>query len=1010
MADRTVSVKLRADVSSYVASLKTAAGQTKTFASGLETGITKNKAQADAVALGLLGIGLAAGVVALKAVKSFADFDAAMSDVQASTHETAGNMDLLRNAAMDAGARTAFSAIQAAGAVSELAKAGVSTADILGGALDGALALAAAGSLDVGDAAETAATAMTQFKLSGKDVPHIADLLAAAAGKAQGDVSDMAMALKQSGLVAAQFGFSVDETVGVLAEFASAGLIGSDAGTSLRTMLLRLANPSKQAADELKALGINVYDAGGNMVKPAVLAGELSSQMSKLDPATRNAALATIFGSDAIRAASVLYADGSAKAAGWVSSVNDTGYAAETAAIKQNNLKGDLEKLSGAFDTLMIEMGSGANGPLRDVVQALTGVVDMLGGIPAPVRAAALGVAGFTAILALTGAGGIKAVQGYTAAKAAITTLGISGKTAGFALGGLGIVFTLATFVVGAYAKSHAEAKARVEDFTAAIKADSGALGDNTRQAVVNALQKKGALDDAKALGISLVTVTDAMLGNAAAQKTVNDVLGKYLNESPAQLAAHSAEGSVVDENANAAGRLAAATGSTNGELQKAIKSSQQNTEAMGGSTDATKLSAAALDAARLKAAGLFPVLDTTTAAFSYLTAAQQANEAALSATKTAVDALVTSMHILDGDAIGTTEATIGFKNAVFDLKSNLDGSTRSLSINTEGGRKNQTALIGLIKDANTHAEAVTRQTASIGKGTAVLETDIAAIRKAATAAGLNKAAVDKLIGSYVRIPAKKATTITAPGLSKQLTDSKAYKQWLDSLPAAKRTLVTAPGLYTELGHSKSFNDYLRAQPKATQSRVSAPGLSGELSRIQAFNRYLDTVNGKTAVSTTIWRKITQNIITHSQAPTPMNHATGGPVLGAGTATSDDILMYGSNGEHMLTASDVEKAGGQAAIYRLRAGIQAGVLRFAGGGQVDLSVDAGRVRGYARGGVASAAPTDWGRPQVVAPQPSGLGQLTGRLYLDNGTFLGIVKGEVRHEVSRSAMGANRKRG
>jgi TP901 family phage tail tape measure protein len=87
-------------------------------------------------------------------------------------------------------------------------------------------------------------------------VPHIADLLSAAANKAQGSVTDIGFALKQGGLVASQFGISIEETTGTLAAFASAGLIGSDAGTSLKTMLIALANPSAKSATLMQELGI----------------------------------------------------------------------------------------------------------------------------------------------------------------------------------------------------------------------------------------------------------------------------------------------------------------------------------------------------------------------------------------------------------------------------------------------------------------------------------------------------------------------------------------------------------------------------------------------------------------------------------------------------------------------------------------------------------------------------------------------------------------------------------
>ena len=97
------------------------------------------------------------------------------------------------------GAATAFSATEAAQGVEALLKAGVSAKDVLGGGLAGALNLAAAGNLDVAGSAEAAASAMNQFGLSGQDIPHVADLLAQAAGTAQGEVSDMAVGARPVG-------------------------------------------------------------------------------------------------------------------------------------------------------------------------------------------------------------------------------------------------------------------------------------------------------------------------------------------------------------------------------------------------------------------------------------------------------------------------------------------------------------------------------------------------------------------------------------------------------------------------------------------------------------------------------------------------------------------------------------------------------------------------------------------------------------------------------------------
>jgi TP901 family phage tail tape measure protein len=427
VADRVVKYVFRGDISGLKSSLTAAGAGVKDLGNKL----TAAGKDGDKFRTGLTSVGGAAGKVGLVAaaglgamVAATANFDKAMSGVKAATHETAANMELMRAAAIKAGADTAFSASEAADGIEQLAKAGVATKDILGGGLDGALSLAAAGSMEVGDAAEVAATALTQFKLQGKDIPHVADLLAAAAGKAQGEVSDMGMALKQGGLVAAQMGLSIEETTGTLAAFASAGLLGSDAGTSLKTMLLKLANPSSQAAGLMQQLGINAYDASGNLVSMSNLAGQLQTAFKGQSQATRDAAMATIFGSDAIRASSILYSQGSKGITDWTNKVNDQGFAAETAALKLDNLSGDLEKLKGSLETALIGSGEGSQGMLRGLVQGADSLVNAFNNLPGPAKNVATA---FTAITAVTGGGlwfSAKAIGGIANMRQALADLG----------------------------------------------------------------------------------------------------------------------------------------------------------------------------------------------------------------------------------------------------------------------------------------------------------------------------------------------------------------------------------------------------------------------------------------------------------------------------------------------------------------------------------------------------------------------------------------------------------
>ena len=406
MTERVVKVSLTAQVSNYLAGMEQARKKTSEVGSEAEKAKAKVEAQAQAmqqIGTGLLAIGAVAAVGVGMAIKKFADFDAAMSEVQASTHESAENMGLLRDAAIEAGASTVFTATEAANAIDELSKAGVSAADVLGGALAGSLDLASAGGLGVADAASIAATALTQFKLEGSDIPHVADLLAAGAGKAQGSVQDLGAALAQGGLVASQAGMSLDETTGALAAFASAGLIGSDAGTSLKTMLLALEKPSGKAAQLMEDYGISVYDNQGKMLGMSEIAGQLQAGLKDLTDEQRNSALATIFGTDAVRSASVLYDQGAKGIDSWNKKVNDSGYAAETARIKLDNLNGDVEKLGGAFDTALIKAGSASDFALRGLVQTVTQLVDIFGSAPLGVQQVALALGVLTAGASLAG-------------------------------------------------------------------------------------------------------------------------------------------------------------------------------------------------------------------------------------------------------------------------------------------------------------------------------------------------------------------------------------------------------------------------------------------------------------------------------------------------------------------------------------------------------------------------------------------------------------------------------
>lgn len=380
--NKNIVIRLMADTASYEAAMTRAGSTARTVASGMENTGRKSAL----IASGMTAAGLAVAAFGVAAVKMAADFDQQMSTVQANTGATSAQMDQLRAAAVEAGASTVYSASDSADAINDLGKAGMSVTDILTGGLTGALNLAASDGMAVGDAAEYMANALSMFHLKGSQASQVADTLAAGAGKAVGNVSDFGEALNNCGAQANSFGMNVQETTGVLALFAQNGTIGAEAGTQLNSMLMKLAAPSAEASNTMKELGISAYDAQHHFVGMANFAGQLQKAEKNLTDEQRNQANATIFGSYAIKAANYLYEAGESGVNKWTKAVSESGYAAEQAAAKNNNLKGDLENLGGSMESLMISVGEGAQGPLRKMVQGLDTLVDAFAGLPSGVQ------------------------------------------------------------------------------------------------------------------------------------------------------------------------------------------------------------------------------------------------------------------------------------------------------------------------------------------------------------------------------------------------------------------------------------------------------------------------------------------------------------------------------------------------------------------------------------------------------------------------------------------------
>lgn len=757
--DRSVAVRLTADVKGYVAGMAAASKKAQDFGRAATESAGKHRRAFDEIGTSALGAGVAIGAVATAAVVSFAKFDQAMSRAAAGTMATGSSLQALREAALTAGAQTAFSATEAADAITALGKAGVSTADILSGGLDASLSLAAAGQLQVGQAAEIAATAMTQFSLKGKDIGKVADLLAAGAGKAQGDVTDLAAALKYVGPVAASMGISIEETTGVLAQFASQGIIGEQAGTGLRGMLGSLTSPSKVAADEIERLGLQLYDAQGSFLGVQNVAGQLQGALGGLSDAQRDAALGTIFGNEQITVAKILYAGGAEAVEEWTAAVDDTGYASRQASILMNNLAGDFEELKGSLETALIRSGSGANDGLRALTQTATDAVNIFGALPESVQESTIVIAGVTAATLLLAGGMLKGAVAVRGMQTNLAELGVSATRTRGAMVALGKAATAAAVLTF------------VPDIAASIDKSAGNVGSSVSQMALE-LAKFGQGSDlageaAKTFGGDLDGLADRSMANLytktlGLKQAVQDLSGSngffrkdlpFLGSPEAtQIEQYSqALTQLAQTDAPAAAqafeRLASTAGLTSGETEQLLDLMPQYKDYL----TQVAVSQVSSGEAAAGAADATSVLKEQMAGASY-----SAEQLAKDLSDANAEASDYSGAVLDARA-----ATREYQAALDDARESLAQNGRTLDDTTPKGRANAAALDAV-------AVAAQRQATALLDGGGTQEAYRASLVRAraelvtmATKFFGSTAAAEKYADAVLKIPTKVSTKVS---------------------------------------------------------------------------------------------------------------------------------------------------------------------------------------------------------------------------------------------------------
>lgn len=321
------------------------------------------------------GLAAVAGTAAfaLSSVNKAMDYEAEMSTIQALTGATNDEMKRMSDLAMEMGANTKYSALEAAQGIEELLKSGLTPAAVEAGGLEAALNLATAGGLELADASEIMSTALNAYKNDAMTAADASNILAGTANASATSVQELRYSLSAVSAVAAGVGQSFMDTNTALGLFANNGLKGSDAGTSLKTMLSNLSPKTDKAATLMKKLGIitkngsnQFFNAKGELRSLADVTDVLRKSLIDLNPKERGDALYEMFGSDAIRGATILFnegANGVRKFQAEMSKVT----ALDVAKQKMDNAKGAMEQLGGAIETIQIS----AMQPLLPVIKDL---------------------------------------------------------------------------------------------------------------------------------------------------------------------------------------------------------------------------------------------------------------------------------------------------------------------------------------------------------------------------------------------------------------------------------------------------------------------------------------------------------------------------------------------------------------------------------------------------------------------------------------------------------------
>lgn len=407
----TATAHLDMDTSGFVSGLKTAQTQAAAAMASIEsTSAAKMANVTNALSsvggtLSSLGTKLTVALtvplagVAAAGLKVASDFEAGMSQVKAISGATGDEFNALREKAIQLGADTAFSSSEVAEAMTEMAKAGWSSQQILDG-MGGVLDAAAASGENLGTVSTIVADAITGFGLEAKESSRVADLLTQSANAGTISISDLGESYKYIAPIAATMGFSIEDVTTAITAMSMAGIKGSQAGTSLRTMFARMVKPTDNVATAMDELGIVLTNSDGSFKSMNTIIGEMRGKFDGMTDEQKTYYATVLAGQEGMSGLLSLLNLSQEEYDAISDSMNNAGgVAKETAEIMQDNLKNAFEQFGGSLESAAIKIGDIVLPKLTELVRKATDVVDKFVNASPEVQKFVLVLAGIAAAI-----------------------------------------------------------------------------------------------------------------------------------------------------------------------------------------------------------------------------------------------------------------------------------------------------------------------------------------------------------------------------------------------------------------------------------------------------------------------------------------------------------------------------------------------------------------------------------------------------------------------------------